>query len=293
VALSRDVEFTVDQDVLVGTLSLPGGPDRRAGVVFLHGSGPASRAAWNDDVRILVERGIAALAYDKPANWTSQSFEDRAEEALIALGVLQTQPEVDKRVVGLLGGSQGGWIAPMAAAQSSEVAFAIVASASGVGPREQDLYRIEHQLEAEGFPSEQIDAALAAWHERDQRIRRGESLEAILAATRRYRDEPWYGYVAFDEPGVLDFVRRIYEFDVVPYLERCQCPLLAVWGAADSIVPVEESQRIFERALEKAGNALCEFIVVPGADHGLRGGEIERGEVIGLIADWILREANR
>jgi len=238
---------------------------------------------------VLADAGIAMLAYDKPDAWTGQSFHDRATEALAALGVLRAEPSTGP--VGFLGGSQGGWIAPIAAAQSSDVDFIVCASASGVGPREQDLYRVEHQLRADGFEEGQIAAALALWHERDEGLRRGDRPESVLALGETHRDEPWARYLALDDADQLAFGQRIWDFDVVPYLERCRCRVLAVWGESDPIVAAHESKRIFERALREAGNTNFELVLVPGADHGLRGGAVERADVIRLVADWILTAA--
>lgn len=291
--MRREVEIDGRDARLLGTLTSPETTGPAPGVVFLHGSGPATRDAWSGEVEILAGRTIASLAYDKPADWTSQSFADRAEEALHAVRFLQAQPEVDERGVGLFGGSQGAWIAPMAAAASYDVAFVVAVSASGIGPREQDRYRVEHHMRADGFDEDQIAGALAAWREGDLGMRRGNSPETIAAAAERHRDQPWFEYLWFDEPDVIAFGQRIWDFDVVPYLERCRCPLFAAWGEADPIVPAEKSRRIFDRALRRAGNTSFEFVVVPGAGHSLRGGETERDDVTRLIADWILRAASR
>jgi uncharacterized protein len=299
---SRDVELEAGELRLSGTLWTP---ERGAcpAVVFVHGSGPAGREDWEADAQLLAEHGIAALAYDKPGvgrssgDWTAQNFDDRADEAVAAVRFVREQAGIDGDTVGLLGASQGGWIAPMAAERSTDVAFVVVGSASGVSPREQDRYRVEHMLRADGFGEADVAAALDAWHDRDDMLRRGVDPAEILAADHDRRDAPWYGYLAFVEPGsfetsqrsqVLSFVQRLWDFEFEPILERCRCPLFAVWGDADTLVPAEKSKQVFERALTKAGNDEFELVVVPGADHGLRGGTLERADVMRLIARWIL-----
>ena len=60
-----------------------------------------------------------------------------------------------------------------------------------------------------------------------------------------------------------------YQYDPVPALENLTCPLLAIWGEADQLVPVEKSVAVFREALEKSGNADLTIRIFPQADHNL------------------------
>lgn len=214
-----DIEFSEGRTRLHGSLRLPPDGVDCPGLVFLHGSGPATHADWSDEAAQFAAAGIASLAYDKPGSgrsegdWTAQTFEDRAREALAALRFLKEQPGIDATRVGLLGMSQGAWVAPMAAASSDDVAFVIALSASGTGPRAQDRFRIERQLASETFAQSEIQEALVVWHQRDEDLRSEESIESLVGMQRAYADRSWYPYLAFDEPSVLRFVRRIWNFD--------------------------------------------------------------------------------
>ena len=183
-----DVEFSEGRTRLYGSLRVPRDGTGCPGLVFLHGSGPATHADWNDEAEQFAAAGIASLAYDKQGSgrsegdWTAQTFDDRAREALAALRFLKEQPGIDAARVGLLGMSQGAWVAPMAAADSDEVAFVVALSASGTGPREQDRFRIERQLLSEGLARPEIEEALVVWRERDERLRSKHRVARRLAA---------------------------------------------------------------------------------------------------------------
>lgn len=273
------VGFDAGSVRLAGEVFMPDDDGPFPAAVFVHGSGPATHSDWEDEARYLAEGGVAALAYDKPGcgtstgDWTRQSFEDRAAETLTALRFLQRQAGVDPALVGLLGASQGAWIAPMAAATSDEVSFVVAASASGVGPREQDRFRVEQELRSGVFSEADVNRALTSWEERDRKLEQSEAAAAILAEEREVRDEPWYPILDFETPDVLDFVRRNWTFDPLPYLKRCRCPVLAVWGAKDGIVPVERAVRSSRRfwARERSSSYCRTRITSCGSGRARRG----------------------
>ena len=55
----------------------------------------------------------------------------------------------------------------------------------------------------------------------------------------------------------------------MPVLEKVTCPVLAVFGAKDTFLPAEKSARIWQTALEKAGNKDVTIRVFPDGDHSL------------------------
>lgn len=137
-----DVWIDAHAGRLRGTIDLPPpGTTPSGGVVLVHGSGPATREApyWAELGSHLSSHGFACLRYDKPGcgksdgDWRQQTFDDRADESLLALDALAREvPGVS--CMGLAGGSQGGWIVLLAAARSHQVQFVICYSAAGVTP---------------------------------------------------------------------------------------------------------------------------------------------------------------
>jgi pimeloyl-ACP methyl ester carboxylesterase len=210
---------------------------------------------------------------------------------------LAAQEDVDPARIVLLGGSQGGWVAPLAASMSPTVAGVISLSGPGVSPYRQEAYRVEAMLRHAGVAEEQIAEAMAFFHHRATRLRRGDDLEEVLAEQLAHRDAPWYP--ALGDDGVVEhlaFMARIYDYDPAPALERVTCPLLAIWGQRDIYVPVAASAERFATALGRAGNGSFRLEVVPDADHGLRlpaTGDDERGpripDLMDMIVTWLRR----
>ena len=221
-----NVTFQHAGATLSGTVVSPPDGEVRAGLVFLHGSGPADSGHWSEWADVFVEHGVASLSYDKPGvggsegDWTRQSFADRASEALAAHRFLASDVLTEGVPTGVLGMSQGAWIGPHAASASEDVAYVVALSGSSTGPREQDRFRIEHELARDGFAQDAVDAALRVWDECDALFRSGADDRALIGAFAPHRDEPWARYFVFGDPNLIAYGRLIWDYDPLPFLAR-------------------------------------------------------------------------
>jgi pimeloyl-ACP methyl ester carboxylesterase len=68
---------------------------------------------------------------------------------------------------------------------------------------------------------------------------------------------------------ILDFIRLNFRYDPAPLLEKSHCPVLAIFGAEDTTVPVAISVSRVGEALGKS-RAESLIVVFPGAGHDLR-----------------------
>jgi len=309
---TEDVAFQSDGVVISGTLMLPsGGTARRPAVLFVHGSGPAGRNQLWLRAEDLASHGIVTLITDKRGSgrsggdWRALSFQDRVDDALSAVDYLRHRSEVDAAHIGLWGISQGGWVLPMAAAQSREVAFIIPVSAPGVNPADQELYRLEWQLRSEGHTESDITTILDGWRLAFAFMHTRQGSPALDSAVRNIWKR--FGRDADDLPppstdiGVDDVMINLgLEHDPVPPLRNVHIPVLAIWGANDKLLPVERSVTVFRDNLAQAGDSDVTLKVFPGATHALEIGEngasraCQKAVVLApgyftTIRDWIRR----
>jgi uncharacterized protein len=248
------------------------------GVVLVDGSGDGACDDWGEWPGRFVDCGAVVLIHDKPGcgespgDWTTQSFTDRAHESLAALNVLRSHPAVSGQPVGLLGFSQGGWVSLLAATlEPTWVDFIVSISGPGVGPAEQDRVRIERKLQARGTSEADLAEALAWIDARAGRLLAGEDVGEVLADQERLSDRAWYEGATqyFDNALTLGFLARILDFDPVPVLQQVSCPVLALFGASDTLVPIADSIVAYAKHLRSLPEGAHGIAVFPGADHGL------------------------
>ncbi|HZB09065.1 MAG TPA: prolyl oligopeptidase family serine peptidase [Rubrobacter sp.] len=264
----EDVRFESGDVTLHGTILVANGafPGRKPAMALIHGSGPGPRELRRADAEAFAREGIVTLIYDKRTEGYSESglgersYELLAQDALAAVRALRAHPEVDPDAVGLWGRSEGGWVGPLAANRSKEVAFVVLVGASGVSPARQVSWFLESQLRHLGVT--------------------GSMVKAVSRTGIRV------------QVGTDGFAEAYH--DPVGPLERLRQPVLAMWGEKDRVVPPAESARIVQGALERGGNERYAIRFIPDADHGLYSspdgfvpGDVPAPEYPDTVGSWV------
>lgn len=168
-------------------------------LVLVHGAGTKNRDEMLGLAESLAGKGIAAITYDKRGySFLHRDFARLAKDANEAADVLVAQDGIDRKRLGMLGFSEGGWVVPLAL-RRERYAFAVFVSPSFVTPLEQVAWTADRKV---------------AWA--PEWVRR---VPATALASGR---------------SIADFL----DFDVTPALRQLRVPTYAVWGADDPIVPV-------------------------------------------------------
>lgn len=252
---------------LAGMLFAPDGDGPFPAAVVIHGSGTSNREnRWYLTLtKHLQDNGIAVLLPDKrgsessSGDWRSSSFEDLATDTLAAIEYIETQEFTPVSGIGIVGMSQGGWIAPIVARDTDDLEFIVSMVGSAVTPKEQLLYEEDHNIRQMGFLP-------------------GVSYVIALISTRHIRH--------FVMPEIYDAVG---DYDPIPLWSRVDVPVLALLGSDDTNVPSAESAA----RLEASGNDSIQVIVYDGSGHALQdppgqGDRLIRIEALDAIAGFIL-----
>ena len=177
----EQVKVTSRGAELAATISIPRwGSGPFPAVVTVHGSGPRRaedlRIVW----RNLVPEGMVVLNYDKPGvgestgrfeevstDTSEQQLRGIAEDVLACLEVLRKHPHVDPKRVGLFGGSQAGWIIPLASDAQKDIPFSVILSGPATSYGMEMYYSSltgEGQRAASGLSADEIEQRMNTYN---------------------------------------------------------------------------------------------------------------------------------
>jgi hypothetical protein len=282
-------EFRSEGVTLAGTLLLPRTPGRRPAVVLVHGSREGDRYGALMHAAFLLRHGVALLAYDKRGvggsggDWRTASIPQLAGDAEQAVRWLKSRAEIDPGQIGLLGLSEGGWVAPLAATRSGDVAFVITLSGPAITPVELDNTNVGHELEQQGVSRDELEQAIALKGLSDRFARTGEGWAEFLAGLERAAGKPWqpaFGYAGVPpsrDSWYWRYWHGMMAYDPLSALRVLRTPVLAIFGQFDTTVRPDVNTPIWEKALTEAGNRHASIVVLPRGNHPLL--EVERGEL--------------
>jgi pimeloyl-ACP methyl ester carboxylesterase len=326
--VQREVGYDNGPIHLAGTLTLPEGRGPFPAVLLITGSGAQNRDEeifghkpflvladhlTRADIAVLRvdDRGVGGSTGDTGSSTTA----DFAADALAGVRFLASQPEIFKDRIGLLGHSEGGLVAALAASRSREVAFVVLLGTSGVPGYDLLVDQVEATARAAGAPEatakqlvalerQALDAIRAEKDEAALRAKltpilraaaelaapgqraAGGDLDAAVERQVKASTSPWF--------------RFFLSFDPRPVLRQVSVPVLAVGGNKDVQVPAARNLPAIERALQQGGAKDITIRRIPELNHLFQhaktGSPAEYGaieetfdpDLLGIITRWIL-----
>jgi dienelactone hydrolase len=285
------VHFASGDVTLAGTLVLPEGSQPHPAVVLFHGSGPQKRDLFT--ARWFASEGIAALAYDKrgvgesSGDFLKVPFMDLSNDGLAAIKYLQSRKEIDAKRIGVWGLSQGGWLGPLAASRSADIAFVIAVSGPGVSPGEQMIVYYANELRQQGVPEREVREASAVRRDIWAYMANGLGYEKVKAEMIEAHSKPWYkqakaqqddSFGPLPTPAQLNkpvgrsllWFKQEAVYDPVPALRALRVPALFLFGDHDQLIPVDESVAVIQRVLAEDQHHNFTIRVFPKVDHGMQ-----------------------
>lgn len=272
----EEIRFWNGDVLLSGTLYLPPGPPPHPAVVLLHGDGPETREGYRFLARLFARRGVAALVYDKrgtgasSGDWRRARFEGLAGDALAGVSLLKRRDDIRPDRIGLWGGSQGGWIATLAAARAADVAFLIIKAGPATTPARKAASTSLARVRSAGYPEEVLDRVRALMELQFEVLRSGRGWERLAEAVGQVKDQSWFPHVAVMRHSRWNSSWMHYgpdiDFDPAPIYERLSIPVLFLLGERDQEVPVNETVAVLDRIQREFGRDIT-VRVFPGADH--------------------------
>ncbi|WP_033075550.1 alpha/beta hydrolase family protein [Sphingopyxis sp. MWB1] len=320
----RETSATFDSagSKLNGVLIEPPGADpRRPLVVMVHGSERSSPIGGIYGYAMAAQ-GLSVFVYDKRGTGASegeytQNFELLANDAAAALEQARAMLPGHSGRAGFFGGSQGGWVAPLAAtltpADFVAVGFGLVAS-----PIEEDREQMVSEVRAAGLgaDAEKLVNNLSAATAKLLLSNFKEGYEELDTARAALAKKPWAERIQGEHSGAIlrmpneelrrigrprfDNLELIWDYDAVAALRKLRTPLLWVLAGEDREAPIETTRAALAD-LQAAGQPIDVYLF-PGTDHGMieftTGPDGERRYTriadgyLTLLGDWIKGGAN-
>lgn len=282
-----DVTFQGSGVKLAGRLVMPEGNARVPVVVLVHGSEHFSARDFYSLQRQFPAEGIGVFVYDKRGTGASggrytQNYLLLADDAIAA--VQEAKRLAGKRAgrIGYQAGSQGGWVAPLAA-KISPVDFVIVGFGLAVSPLDEDRESIALDMKDQGYGPDVMAKAMKVADATATLLLSGatEGYDQLAAVKAEYGHEPWFKHVHGDitffalqtpeavlrKEGPAMIAGVPADYDPMPVLRNLDTPQLWILAADDHDAPSAETARRL-RSLQAQGKPIT-LAMFPHTEHGI------------------------
>lgn len=271
---------------LYGRLVMPRVEGAVPVAVLVHGSEAFSGVLFNRLQYLLPANGIGVFVYDKRGTGKSegrytQNFHLLADDAAAALTKARELTGELASEAGFVGGSQAGWIEPLAATKV-ETDFIVVGFGLAESPLAEDREEVFDDLRTAGYGEDVIAKAREITDATGRVVasRFEDGYEGLDAVRAKYGQEPWFEKIEGEYSGHLlrnpNWLIRIigpwydvgtsWDYDPLPALEAYQGPHIWLIAGRDSSAPSENTLRIL-RAMQPTHPQL-DIVLFPTADHG-------------------------
>ncbi len=291
---TSDSTFTISQIkipsegfLINGWLYLPPGNDRVPLVILTNGGGDGSRpikslSEWI--APILAHCGIAAFVHDKRGTGLSEgdfaetTYNNYINDAGNCALFLADHLRIAADKIGIMGGSEGGRVAVMAASRFPVIKFVISQAGTVVSTVEDRLYAQLNGMKDAGIISDQLmntirpiwEKSFLAWATNDPGEH--EKVNKEIAEWRKKFDRDILPFTKQEMDSISDFrvvLPTWYSMpnDYLSELSHFNKKWLAIFGEADRVVPTEASVRNILHYMSLSGNKSYNIAIIPEMGH--------------------------
>ena len=254
--------------LLAGTLSRPGQTTeaKLPAVVLVGGSGPADRDGLVYGIPVLgqlagalADAGSMVVRYDKRGigqsggRAESASLNDYAEDVRAAIKMLENRKDVDLKRIAVVGHSEGGLVALIAASKEKKIAAVGLIATPGIAGADIVLAQQQRLLNRMSISAEEKQAKVDAQKKIHEAVISGKGLELLPPDVRRSVDNAEFQSLLVSDPTKL--------------VAAVRQPLLIVQGELDTQVEPMNADRLESIARARKNAPPPDVVKVPGVNH--------------------------
>ncbi|REG89410.1 alpha/beta hydrolase family protein [Winogradskyella sediminis] len=287
---------------LAGTLTLPNKNGIFPVAILISGSGPQDR----DETFMghkpflvladhLTKQGIGVLRFDdrgqgaSTGDFGSATTEDFSKDVLSAIAFLKTRKEIDQKNIGLIGHSEGGIIAPLAANNTNDVAFMVLLASTGISGTELSVmqsktlrqFPVKDEKAFEENSRKAIAIVTSDKSEEEIKTKLTAHYNNFLRPILSNLNVPKENINAFIDSQVNTSIkpwsRYFLQYNPADEIEKLQIPVLSLNGSKDTQVNAKINQNGIRQALTKGGNQDYKIVELENLNHFFQ--ECETGKM--------------
>jgi pimeloyl-ACP methyl ester carboxylesterase len=257
---------------------------RLPAVVLVGGTGPADRDYLAYGVPILGElagaiadAGYIVVRYDRRGIGQSggraetAGLAEYAEDVRAAVKALSDRKDVDGKRIFLVGHSEGGTVALLAASKDKRVRAVGLLATPGVSGADLILAQQQHTLGRSKMSAEEKQAAVDLQRRIHDAVITGKGWEQLPLSIRSTVDNPEFQTLLTNEPGKV--------------IAEVQQPMFILHGTLDTKVDPSNADRLLELAKARKNHPPVDIVKVPGVNHLLERATTGEEDEYGSLPD--------
>jgi pimeloyl-ACP methyl ester carboxylesterase len=253
---------------LAATISRPASAPagKLPAAVLVGGSGPTDRdevvfgiPVMGDIAGALADAGFLVVRYDKRGIGQSggrpeaASLSDYADDLRAAVKMLGDRKDVDPKRIAVVGHSEGGAVALIAAARDKHIAAAALIAAPGMTGADVVLAQQQRLLSHTTLSAEEKQAKVDAQKQIHEAVITGKGLEKLPPEIRRQVDNAEFQSILTTDPA-----------KIIPNVKQ---PLLILQGDLDTQVEPANAHRLLALANGRKKAPPTDVVQLPGINH--------------------------
>jgi len=276
---AEPVTFKSGSFDISGTLILPHSQGAFPLLIFVHGDGRGTKTMYAPLVSRFLDTGIACFCSDKPGYGDSRGkftrgkiLAQRAQIVADSIQLLKKHKNILAGKIGLWGISQAGWVMPLAMKKNKDIAFMIVVNGGACDSISQSAFQLRENLMCEGYEKKRA-LELEKYY---IKMMKAQKYEVYLENVRPLIKESLVREMGFvwKEPWPRDRWQANPPdgeafFNPLGLVKEMKIPILAMFGAKDTLCPPLTGSRDYKKVIEKGGNPLSRVVMIAGGDHSM------------------------